>query len=110
MKLVLTQGEIGKIYNICTGAHQTNYGIAIQICNSLATLMGKDPKDLIGNIKYVKDRPGHDRRYAMSSKRISDELGWSPTVPVEEGLQETVRWYFERFANETSTFDNGAGN
>jgi len=110
MKLVLTDGEIGKIYNICTGAHQTNYGIAIQICKSLAALMGKDPEDLIGNIKYVTDRPGHDRRYAMSSKRINEELGWSPTVPVDEGLRETVEWYFERFANETSIFDNSGQN
>jgi len=108
IKLVLTEGRIGSIYNICTGAHQTNHGIAIQICNSLAEITGKSPEDLISNIKYVKDRPGHDRRYAMSSKRISDELGWSPTIPVDAGLQETVQWYFDRFANETNTFDNSA--
>ena len=108
IKLVLTEGRVGTIYNICTGAHQTNLEIATQICNSLAEIMDKAPEDLISNIKYVKDRPGHDRRYAMSSQRITDELGWSPTTPVDVGLQKTVRWYFERFANDTSTFDNSA--
>ncbi len=108
IKLVVTEGQIGSIYNICTGVHHTNYEIAIQICNSLADVMGVDPDSLVSNITYVKDRPGHDRRYTMSSKRISDELGWSPMMPFDVGLQKTVEWYVERYAGEKSAVDNGA--
>jgi len=98
--LVLTQAVPGAVYNV--GGH--NEIANLDLVKQLLAILGK-PESLI---RFVTDRPGHDRRYAMSSKRISDELGWSPTIPVDAGLQETVQWYFDRFANETNTFDNSA--
>ena len=49
-------------------------------------------------ICHVEDRPGHDRRYALAGEKITKELGWSPRVPFDEGLRETVRWYLENAA------------
>jgi dTDP-glucose 4,6-dehydratase len=46
-------------------------------------------------ITYVKDRPGHDRRYAIDASKINEELGWKPSVTFEEGLQQTIDWYFD---------------
>ena len=56
---------------------------------------GKEPADYEKLITFVKDRPGHDRRYAIDCSKIEQELGWRPSVSFEEGLDRTVRWYLE---------------
>jgi len=84
---VLTKGKAGDVYNIGGEAETTN----ITIVRELLRLLGK-PQSLI---RYVTDRPGHDRRYAMNITKIRSELGWAPRRNLETGLAETVQWYLE---------------
>ena len=83
--LVLTKGTIGGKYNIGGDAERTNLTVAL----SILYLLNK-PRSLI---EYVEDRKGHDFRYAIDSSHIEAELGWTPTVSFEQGLQQTVEWY-----------------
>ena len=82
---VLECGRPGEIYNIGFGQPVTN----LDIVRSLLPLLDRS-QDLI---EFVKDRPGHDRRYALDTGKIRDELGWQPRVRLEEGLKSTVEWY-----------------
>ncbi|NTX40174.1 dTDP-glucose 4,6-dehydratase [Myxococcus sp. CA051A] len=83
----LEQGRAGEVYNIGGGAERRN----IDIVKAILGLVGK-PESLI---QYVKDRPGHDRRYAIDPSKIRAELGWTPAHTFEQGLAETVRWYVD---------------
>jgi len=83
--LVLRKGKIGETYCIGGDAEETN----IAIVKKLLALLGKDESA----IEYVTDRPGHDRRYAIDFSKIKNELGWQPTVTLEEGLIKTVEWF-----------------
>ncbi len=65
------------------------------ICAILDKLQPREAGSYTDLIAFVTDRPGHDARYAIDPSRISSELGWSPSVTVEEGLERTVRWYLE---------------
>ncbi len=85
--LALEQGRAGEVYNIGGGAERRN----IDIVKAILGLLGK-PESLI---QYVKDRPGHDRRYAIDPSKIRAELGWSPAHTFEDGLAETVRWFVD---------------
>ena len=85
LRLVLEKGKPGEIYNIGGKGERTNLEIVETILQIL-----KKPKSLI---QFVADRPGHDRRYAIDSSKIQRELGWSPTISLEQGLLETVEWY-----------------
>ena len=82
---VLTQAEAGTIYNIGGNNEKTN----LEVVRLILGRLGK-PESLIS---YVKDRPGHDRRYAIDSSKVMDELGWKPTVTFEEGINKTIDWY-----------------
>lgn len=84
---VLEEGIPGEIYNISAGQEQTNSCMA-----ELVLEMLKKPQSLI---HHVKDRPGHDRRYALDSTKIRSAFGWQPSIPLNEGLQSTVVWYQE---------------
>lgn len=84
---VLRRGRPGAIYNVAAEQDITN----LEIVKRILTLLGK-PESLI---RFVTDRPGHDRRYALSARRLREELGWKPAYPLEDGLRETVRWYLE---------------
>ena len=92
--LVLEKGAIGRSYNIGGENERSNIDLVRTICEILDRLRpGVAPcADLI---TFVKDRPGHDARYAIDPTRIREELGWRPSVTVEEGLERTVRWYLE---------------
>lgn len=81
---VLRHGEAGTVYNIGGGNEQENLDVA----EAILAHLGK-PKSLI---RYVEDRPGHDRRYAVDTSRAR-ALGWKPEVPFEEGLRNTIEWY-----------------
>jgi dTDP-glucose 4,6-dehydratase len=82
---VWRKGRVGEIYNIGGRCERTN----LDLTYALLDILGK-PRSLI---RYVKDRPGHDRRYAIDCSKIERELGWRPTVTFEQGLRETVAWY-----------------
>lgn len=82
---VLRSGHPGEIYNIGSGRPISN----LAMVRSLLEILGKS-EDLI---EFVTDRPGHDRRYALSTSKMSSELGWRPAVVLEEGLARTVEWY-----------------
>ncbi len=94
--LVLQKGALGRSYNIGGENERSNLELVQTICAILDRLQPKDGSyaDLI---TFVTDRPGHDARYAIDPSRIRDELGWRPSVTVEEGLEKTVAWYL---ANE----------
>ena len=95
--LAATQGQLGRSY--CVGGHgeRTNKQVVEAICSELDRLLPAGaPHDRL--ITPVKDRPGHDRRYAIDPTRISTELGWKPRQRFEEGLATTVQWNLERRA------------
>ena len=83
--VVLHKGKIGEVYNIGGHNEKTN----MEITHLILEAMGKDES----SIKYVKDRLGHDRRYAISNKKITAELGWEPSITFEEGIKLTINWY-----------------
>jgi dTDP-glucose 4,6-dehydratase len=85
LDLVLHKGKIGEIYNISGSHEKTNLEITELILEKL-----NQPKSLI---KHVKDRPAHDRRYALDSSKLRNELNWSPDISFEEGIAKTVDWY-----------------
>jgi dTDP-glucose 4,6-dehydratase len=87
VEAVLLRGKPGEVYNVGGGNERTN----IEITKLLLAAMGK-PESFL---KFVPDRPGHDRRYAIDDTKIRTGLGVSPRVPFEEGIRETVRWYLE---------------
>lgn len=93
---VLEKGEVGRSYNIGGHNERTNIDLVRAICGLLDTRRPQNAPhaDLI---TFVTDRPGHDLRYAIDASRIQDELGWTPSVTVEEGLEKTVDWFL---ANE----------
>lgn len=84
---VLHRGEDGEVYNIGGNNEKANIEIVRLIISSLSK-----SEDLI---KYVKDRPGHDRRYAIDNTKITNQLGWKPAYTFEEGMKETIQWYLD---------------
>ena len=82
---VLKNGVLGEVYNIGGNNEKAN----LEIVNLIIETLGKS-KDLI---KYVKDRPGHDRRYAIDNSKITRELKWAPEYTFEQGIRETIEWY-----------------
>jgi dTDP-glucose 4,6-dehydratase len=82
---VWRRGKVGEVYNLGGRSERTN----LQLTHALLEALGK-PKSLI---RYVPDRPGHDRRYAIDCTKSERELNWCPTVAFEEGLRETIAWY-----------------
>ena len=93
---ILTLGKPGETYNIGGGNQPANLSIIETICDLLDEL--RPPASHRGLIKYVADRPGHDRRYAMNIARIQRELGWRPSHSLTDGLRETVEWYLANSA------------
>lgn len=87
LDLILTAGRPGEVYNIGARQEKSNLDLA----RSILRILGK-PESLLN---FVKDRPGHDRRYAMEPARIERELGWRPAASFDECLERTVRWYVE---------------
>ena len=96
--LVATRGELGRSYNIGGENERTNLQLVKTICAILDRLRPRDTGSYADLITFVTDRPGHDARYAINATRIRSELGWRPSVTVEEGLERTVRWYLENEA------------
>jgi len=91
--LVLRQGCIGETYNIGGQNEQTNLNVVEKICAVLDDLVPKSGFKHSSLIAFVKDRPGHDRRYAIDCGKIYRELGWQPKESFDSGLLKTVQWY-----------------
>lgn len=85
--IVLHEGVIGEVYNVGSSCERKNIEIVKLILKEL-----RKPETLI---KYVKDRPGHDRRYAIDSSKIQRELGWKPEIDFLDGMKQTIKWYIE---------------
>jgi dTDP-glucose 4,6-dehydratase len=96
IRTVLAKGRLGETYNIGGNSERTNLEVVTGICNLLDELC---PNSAItprtGLMRFVPDRPGHDRRYAINASKIHREFGWAPTVTFEEGLRKTVEWYLK---------------
>ena len=93
--LVLAKGALGRSYNIGGENERTNLELVKTLCGILDRLRPRDAGSYADLITFVSDRPGHDARYAVDPSRIRDELGWRPSVTVEEGLEKTVQWYLD---------------
>ena len=91
---VLQKGRVGRTYNIGGENEATNLELVRTLC-SILDEMRPQTKSYSDLITFVQDRPGHDQRYAIDPARIREELGWRPSVTVEEGLRRTVRWYLD---------------
>ena len=96
--LVANQGVLGRSYNIGGENERTNLQLVQTICAILDRVRPRDTGVYADLITFVTDRPGHDARYAIDPTRIRTELGWRPSVTVEEGLERTVRWYLDNEA------------
>jgi dTDP-glucose 4,6-dehydratase len=92
---VFHDGTSHATYNIGGFNEWTNIDLVKLLCKLMDEKLGNPPGTSDQLITYVKDRPGHDRRYAIDASKISKELGWKPSVTFEEGLQLTIDWYFD---------------
>lgn len=109
IELVLRDGRPGRTYNVGTDNQLANLDLVQRLCELVDRLFGEQPglrdrfpsappvlgRRSASRIEFVRDRPGHDRRYAIDARRLREELGFRAAVPFERGLQATVRWYLE---------------
>jgi dTDP-glucose 4,6-dehydratase len=93
--VVFHKGKIGDTYNIGGFNEWKNIDLVKLLCKLMDEKLGRATGESEELIAYVKDRPGHDRRYAIDASKISRELGWKPSVTFEEGLSQTIDWYLE---------------
>ncbi|CAM3727468.1 dTDP-glucose 4,6-dehydratase [Polynucleobacter antarcticus] len=93
---VLAKGKLGETYNIGGWNEKANLEVVNTICSILDELKPRaDKKSYAEQITFVKDRPGHDRRYAIDASKIKRELGWKPTETFDSGIKKTVQWYLD---------------
>jgi dTDP-glucose 4,6-dehydratase len=92
---VLAKGRVGEVYNVGGKNEIRNIDVVTTICRKLDTLRPRASGTYEDLITYVKDRPGHDRRYAIDPTKIERDIGWQPAESFATGIEKTVRWYLE---------------
>lgn len=95
---VLARGRLGETYNVGGWNEKTNLDVVYTLCDLLDELKPKAAGSYRDQITFVKDRPGHDRRYAIDARKLERELGWKPAETFETGLRKTVQWYLDNQA------------
>jgi dTDP-glucose 4,6-dehydratase len=96
IRAVLSRGRLGEVYNVGGDSEKKNLDVVHAICNAVDALRpGLPQSPCTSLITYVKDRPGHDRRYAIDFGKIQVELGWRPSLSFDEGITRTVAWFLE---------------
>lgn len=99
IRRVLQGGQLGETYNVGGWNEMPNIEIVQRVCSLLDQLRPRaDGKRYAEQITYVKDRPGHDRRYAIDARKLEKELGWKPAETFDSGIQKTVQWYLDNQA------------
>ncbi len=107
IRQVLARGRPGEVYNIGGSAERRNLDVVETLCTILADLRPRASGRYHDLVTFVKDRPGHDRRYAMNTSKIEAELGWRAEESLESGLRKTVSWYLEN-ADWIASVQSGA--
>jgi dTDP-glucose 4,6-dehydratase len=106
IRRVLEAGRVGEVYNIGGSSEKANIDVVRGLCGILDEEQPRaDGRKYAEQITFVKDRPGHDRRYAIDARKIEQELAWRPTETFDTGIRKTVRWYLDNqqwVANVTS--------
>lgn len=95
VRAVLAAGRVGETYNVGATSERPNIEVVRDVCSLLDSWQPSPLGPYARLIKYVSDRPGHDRRYAIDASKIKSELGWRPVETLESGLLKTVRWYLD---------------
>jgi dTDP-glucose 4,6-dehydratase len=99
IRRVLEAGHLGEVYNVGGWNEKPNLDVVHTLCATLDEMSPRaDGKPYAEQITYVKDRPGHDKRYAIDAGKIERELGWKPAETFETGIRKTVRWYLDNAA------------
>jgi dTDP-glucose 4,6-dehydratase len=93
IRAVLAGGRVGETYNVGGNAEMKNLDVVRTLCRILAEL--RPGRDYDALVTFVKDRPGHDRRYAIDARKIARELGWAPAETFASGMRRTVQWYLD---------------
>ena len=93
--VIYHKGKLGETYNIGGHNEWKNLDIIYLLCDTMDELLGREAGSSRNLITFVKDRAGHDRRYAIDATKLKDELGWVPSLQMEEGLRKTAEWYIE---------------
>ncbi len=93
--LVFHNGKLGQSYNVGGFNEWQNIDLVKELCKQMDEKLGREEGTSSRLITYVKDRPGHDLRYAIDATKINQDLGYSPSVTFEEGLSKTIDWYLE---------------
>jgi len=105
--VILHKGELGETYNIGGFNEWQNIDLIKLLCQQMDEKLGREKGESEKLITYIKDRPGHDRRYAIDATKLNKNLGWKPSVTFEEGLSKTIDWYLnnEEWLNNVTSGD-----